>query len=43
MPLMGNIKRLKEAPAQATKIAMIALLIAITALFVSLGKRKLNG
>jgi hypothetical protein len=37
--VMHPIKQLKEAPAQAIKIATIALFVAITALIVSLGKR----
>lgn len=42
MPLRKSIKDLKEAPAQATKIAIVALLIAVTALIVSVGKRANN-
>jgi hypothetical protein len=43
MKIRDNIKKAKEAPAQAIKIAMIALFVAITALIVSLGKRVGNG
>jgi hypothetical protein len=42
MPIRGSIKRIKEAPIRSTKIAIIALLIAITALIVSLGKKVNN-
>jgi hypothetical protein len=37
--VMHPIKQLKEAPAQAIKIATLALFTAIIALLVSLGKR----
>jgi hypothetical protein len=43
MPIRQNFKALKEAPAKAIQISVIALLIAITALFVSMGKRVSNG
>lgn len=43
MPIRQNIKTFKEAPAKAMQVAVIALLIAITALFVSMGKRVSNG
>lgn len=39
MPIRENIKALKEAPAKAIQIAVVALLIAIAALMVSLGKK----
>lgn len=40
MPIKGQIKALKEAPARAIQIAVVALLIAIAALMVSLGKKN---
>lgn len=43
MGLRTNIKQLKEAPVQATKIAIIALLISVTALVVVLSKGKAHG
>jgi hypothetical protein len=38
MPIRENIKRLKEAPAQAIKLGIIAICISLLALFVALGK-----
>jgi hypothetical protein len=43
MPIRKSIKDLKEAPAQAIKIAIIALSVAILALFVSLTRGTANG
>jgi hypothetical protein len=39
MAIRGTLKALKETPVQAFKISIVALLVAITALVVSLGKR----
>lgn len=39
MGFRSSIKNVKEAPKQAINIAIVALLIAITALVVSVGKK----
>jgi len=39
MQIRGQVKALKEAPVKAIQIAVIALFVAIAALFVSMGKK----
>jgi hypothetical protein len=40
--MVMRLKDFKEVPAQALKISIVALLIAVTALVVSLGKKAAN-
>lgn len=40
MPIRGSVKQFKEAPVKAIQIAVIALLVAVTALFISIGKKS---
>jgi hypothetical protein len=39
MPIRGSLKELKAAPERAIKLALIALIVATAALFISMGKK----